>query len=223
MSIGLLTTLVANAGSLLGSEIRFGVAGASAPVQGLEGLKGSKRVFGAFGVLDPGIFIWFFRSLGPLGIGPLGPGEDKMGGLEGLLRGHAGPRVQGIPTVILLAEHFKTLGPGRCATIYFMAARLERLEGFQLIFRLGILGYLHRACIAAWLALLRPAARWRCALCSLEQGCGWWASCAWHDWSRRKQALSLKPLQEKLTCLDCLLGVPASVAPFCGSLRLAPS
>ncbi|CAE7218991.1 unnamed protein product [Symbiodinium sp. CCMP2592] len=63
MSIGLLTTLVANAGSLLGSEIRFGVAGAS------------------------------------------------------------------IPTVILLAEHFKTLGPGRCATIYFMVAVCSVLIG----------------------------------------------------------------------------------------------
>eukprot|EP00438_Fugacium_kawagutii_P032062 Skav215815 [mRNA] locus=scaffold3449:51768:62661:- [translate_table: standard] len=49
MSIGLLTTLVANAGSLMGSEIKFG-----------------------------------------------------------------------IPTVIILAEYFKTLGPAKCATIYTM-------------------------------------------------------------------------------------------------------
>ncbi|CAE7450936.1 YGR125W, partial [Symbiodinium necroappetens] len=68
MSIGLLTTLVANAGSLLGSEIRFGVAGAS------------------------------------------------------------------IPTVIVLAEHFKTLGPGRCATIYFMAARGWKGSGGGVLF-----------------------------------------------------------------------------------------
>lgn len=55
MSIGLLTTLVANLGSLLGSEVSFGVAGAS------------------------------------------------------------------LPTVILLAEYFKTLGPSKCSTIYALA------------------------------------------------------------------------------------------------------
>ncbi|CAK9023030.1 Uncharacterized protein C24H6.11c [Durusdinium trenchii] len=63
MSIGLLTTLVANAGSLMGSEIKFGVAGAS------------------------------------------------------------------IPTVIILAEYFKTLGPAKCATIYTMAAICTVLIG----------------------------------------------------------------------------------------------
>ncbi|OLP85653.1 putative vacuolar membrane protein [Symbiodinium microadriaticum] len=36
---------------------------------------------------------------------------------------------KGIPTVIVLAEHFKTLGPGRCATIYFMVAVCSFLIG----------------------------------------------------------------------------------------------
>lgn len=75
MSIGLLTTLVANAGSLIGSEIKFGVAGAS------------------------------------------------------------------IPTVIITAEYFKTLGPSKCNTIYTMAAICTVLIGSCM----WLVGYLRLA------------------------------------------------------------------------------
>lgn len=34
-------------------------------------------------------------------------------------------KIQGIPTVIILAEYFKTLGPEKSATIYTMACWLK--------------------------------------------------------------------------------------------------